>query len=209
MEDKKAKNFATAHLECSAALKMRVLEECLVDIAAAANLIAVAFRNGGKLMLCGNGGSAADCQHTAGEFVSLLNKDYHRRPALPAIALTTDSSFLTAYANDFGYEGVFCRQLEALAVPGDVLLGISTSGNSPSIVRAVEYARDNGIEVITLTGAKGVMTNMADIGIAVPSDNTQHIQEAHLAIEHIVCGLVEQELFPDTAVPRTVPAHED
>ena len=120
------------HLIASAEVKLRTGELCAEPILAAADLVAGAFRGGGKLLLCGNGGSAADCQHMAAEFTSRLSADFVR-PALPAIAMTTDTSFLTAYANDFDFEGVFARQVEALSKPGDVLLGISTSGNSKNV----------------------------------------------------------------------------
>jgi phosphoheptose isomerase len=166
----------------------------------AAGLIADAFRSGGKVLLCGNGGSAADCQHVAAEFVSILRRDFER-PGLPAIALTTDTSFLTAYANDFGYEGVFARQVEALGKAGDLLVGISTSGNSPNVIRAVESALRIGMRTIALTGLGGRLPAMADVAVSVPSADTQHIQEAHLAIEHIICELVERHLFQRNAAP--------
>ena len=130
----------------------------------------------------------------AAEFVSRLTKDFER-PGLPAIALTTDTSFLTAYANDVGFEGVFARQVQTLGKPGDVLIGISTSGNSPNVIRAVEAALAANIHTIALTGSGGRLAEIGDVVISVPSANTQHIQEAHLAIEHIVCDLVERCLF--------------
>src|SRR6266513_3169339 len=183
-----------AYLRESADTKRRSAEACDESIVAAADLVAQAFRGGGKVLLCGNGGSAADCQHMATEFVSRLTKSFER-PGLPAIALTTDSSFLTAYANDCGFDGVFERQVQALGRPGDVVLGISTSGNSPNVVRAVRRARSAGLRSIVLTGAGGLLGSLADVAIAVPSTDTQHIQEAHLAIEHLICWLVERELF--------------
>jgi D-sedoheptulose 7-phosphate isomerase len=146
------------------------------------------------VLLCGNGGSAADCQHKATELVSRLTKDLER-PALPAIALTTDTSFLTAFANDYGYEGVFERQVQALGKPSDLLIGISTSGNSANVIRAVAAAQAAAMHTIVLTGNSGRLAGMATIAIAVPSANTQHIQEAHLAIEHLLCELVERALF--------------
>jgi len=185
---------ARTHLLASIEVKRHVLENCLPQILAAADLITEAFRATGKLLLCGNGGSAADCQHMAAEFVSRLTKDFER-PALPAIALTTDTSFLTAYANDLDFQGIFARQIEALGKPGDVLLGISTSGGSLNVIRAVEAARQQNLKTVTLTGNSGTLARMADVGIAVPSSNTQHIQESHLAIEHILCDLVERTLF--------------
>jgi D-sedoheptulose 7-phosphate isomerase len=183
-----------AHLIESAEVKRQVSETCIDSILAAASLIADTFLSGGKLLLCGNGGSAADCQHMATEFVSQLTKDFER-PGLPAIALTTDTSFLTAFSNDRGFEGVFARQVQALGKPGDVLIAISTSGNSVNVIRAVEAAQAANMHTIALTGGGGCLAGIAEIDVSVPSTNTQHIQEAHLTIEHIICGLVELQLF--------------
>ena len=183
-----------SYLAESAEVKRLTADACAEAIAMAAGVIEDAFRAGGKLLICGNGGSAADCQHMAAEFVSRLTKDFER-PGLPAIALTTDTSFLTAYANDCGFDGVFARQVQALGRAGDVLLGISTSGNSPNVIQAVELARDLGLRTVSLTGAGGRLAKLADVAIAVPSEDTQHIQEAHLAVEHLVCMLVEGALF--------------
>jgi phosphoheptose isomerase len=171
-----------------------VMERCTPAIVNAAQLVAAAFRDGHKLLLCGNGGSAADCQHVAAEFVSRLSKQVQRR-ALPAIALTTDTSFLTAFANDCGYEGVFERQVEALGSAGDILLGISTSGGSQNVVRAFHLAKTKGMKSIALMGDGGVLRDLADVAIEVPSVHTQYIQESHLSIEHLICELVERELF--------------
>jgi D-sedoheptulose 7-phosphate isomerase len=132
----------------------------------------------------------------AAEFVSRLTKEVQRR-ALPAIALTTDTSFLTAFANDCGYEGVFERQVEALGERGDVLLGISTSGSSKNVVQAMKLAKQKGLKCIALMGEGGVMKELADVAIAVPSSQTQYIQESHLSIEHLICELVERELFSE------------
>ncbi len=183
-----------AHLLESAEIKHQIAEKCVDSILAAADLIAEVFRSGGNVLLCGNGGSAADCQHMAAEFVSRLTMDFDR-PGLPAIALTTDTSFLTAFANDFGFEGVFARQVQTLGNPGDVLIGISTSGNSSNVIRAVEAARAANMHTLVLTGSGGRLAGMANVAISVPSANTQYIQEAHLAIEHILCSLVERYLF--------------
>jgi D-sedoheptulose 7-phosphate isomerase len=188
------------HLLQSAELKRQTAASCAGSIAKAADLIAKVYLSGRKLLLCGNGGSAADCQHMAAEFVSRLSKDLDRR-ALPAIALTTDTSFLTAFSNDCGFEGIFERQIEALGSAGDVLICISTSGNSPNVLRAIEAARKKDMHTITLTGNGGRLSAMADIAIAVPSSDTQYIQEAHLAVEHIVCELVEFVLFREPGVP--------
>lgn len=159
----------------------------------AAHATAAALKAGRKLMVAGNGGSAADAQHLVAEFVSRLVQD---RPAMRAVALTTDTSILTAVGNDYGYEKVFARQLEAIGQPGDIFLGISTSGNSPNILRALEYSRQAGIVTFGLTGrGGGKMTPLCDFAIRIPSDVTMHIQEAHLALEHIFCMLVEKIYF--------------
>jgi len=183
-----------SHLLQSAEIKRQTAASCAHSIAEAAEVIAGAFLSSGKRLLCGNGGSAADCQHMAAELVNRFSKDLDRR-ALPAIALTTDTSFLTAFGNDCGFEGIFERQVEALGSPGDVLIAISTSGNSPNVIRAVEAARKRSMGTIALTGNGGRLTTMADAVIAVPSADTQYIQEAHLAVEHILCELVEFALF--------------
>ena len=184
----------TSALKQSAEVKLMVAESCGREILAAADAISACFRADGKLLLCGNGGSAADCQHMASEFVSRLNIAVDR-PGLPAIALTTDSSFLTAFANDCGFEGIFERQVQALGRPEDVLLVISTSGNSRNVVLAVEQAQALGMKSIGLLGRGGQLLGMCDVAIAVPDDSTQRVQEAHLAIEHVICDLVEIELF--------------
>ena len=178
----------------SAQVTAAAATRCLPDILGAARIIAASMRAGGKLLLCGNGGSAADCQHLATEFVSRLTKDFER-PALAAIALTTDTSFLTAFANDCGFAGIFERQVEALGRRGDVLLGISTSGNSNNVVLAVEAAKARGLETITLCGEGGMLAHISSCNIAVPSRYTPQIQVAHLAIEHVLCDVVERMLF--------------
>lgn len=185
------------HFDESAAVKRETFARSGPAILAAADLVSAAFRNGGKLLICGNGGSAADAQHMAAEFTSRLTMDF-ARPGLPAIALTTDTSFLTAYANDFDFEGVFARQVQALGKPGDVLLGISTSGNSKNVVKAVEEAKRTGMKTIVLTGQGGKLPGLADVAIPVPSTKTQYVQESHLAIEHVICHVVERAVFgPD------------
>lgn len=183
-----------AHLEASAAVTLKAAAECAPAIARGADLIVESLSVGGKLLLCGNGGSAANCQHLAAEFVNVLDRG-RPRPPLAAIALTTDTSLLTAIANDRGFEEVFERQVEALGRPGDVLLGITTGGKSPSVLRALRQARRQGLVTIALTGAGGnEVAALADVAVLVPSDNTQHIQEAHLAIGHLLCALVEQRI---------------
>jgi D-sedoheptulose 7-phosphate isomerase len=194
LTDSDAAQLLRTHLRESIATKQRVLETCERPILAAAAAIASSLRRGGKLLLCGNGGSAADCQHIAGELVSVLTQDFPR-PALAAIALTTDSSILTANANDFGYGGVFERQVQALGRQGDVLLGISTSGNSENVLRAMACCRALGMRGIALTGATGgKLAAAADLAICVPDTNVQHIQEAHTTIGHILCAIVERSV---------------
>jgi D-sedoheptulose 7-phosphate isomerase len=183
-----------AYLTASAEIQRQVALECAPSILAVVKLVTDAFRSGGKALLCGNGGSAADCQHMATEFVSRLSKDFER-PALPAIALTTDTSILTAIGNDSGFDGVFERQIRALGKRGDVLIAISTSGNSVNVLRAVQAARESGIKVVGLQGEGGALTELADCSIVIPSRDTQHIQEALLCVEHILCHLVEETLF--------------
>jgi D-sedoheptulose 7-phosphate isomerase len=182
------------HLHETAELAERTARACSSEILQAAELITQAFRRGGKVLLCGNGGSAADCQHMAAEFVGRLTKNLER-PGLPALALTTDTSLLTAQANDAGFDGVFERQVRALGRRGDVLVAISTSGESRNLLRAAAAARKQGLSVLTLTGAGGKLRRLATVAVVVPATDTQHIQELHIAIEHIVCGLVEQKLF--------------
>ena len=173
-------------------------EELHGVLVAAARETAKSLKSGHKLMVAGNGGSAADSQHLVAEFVSRLVKD---RPALRAVALTTDTSILTAVGNDYGYECTFARQIEALGQAGDVFLAISTSGNSPNIVRALELAHSTGIVTIGLTGANGGhMVELCDFCLRMPSNQTMKIQEAHLALEHIFCLLVEQIYFSEQVI---------
>lgn len=183
-----------AYLSESAAVLIEVGGACGAAIEQAAEVLVRSFRGGGKLLLCGNGGSAADCQHMATELVSRFSPKLDR-PGLPAIALTTDTSFLTAFSNDCGYEGVFERQLRTLGRGGDTLLAISTSGNSPNVLAAARAARELGISVIALTGPGGALQAEADVVVAIPSSDTQKIQQAHLAVEHLLCGFIETALF--------------
>jgi D-sedoheptulose 7-phosphate isomerase len=180
------------HMQTSAQVKLAVAESCSEAAMQAAEAIAQCLKQGGKLLLCGNGGSAGDAQHLAAEFVATLD---HQRPraGLAALALTTDTSFITAYSNDFGFEGIFERQLQALGQSGDVVIGISTSGNSANVNKAMAYARANQITTIAMTGAGGGnLASHADIMIAVPSTNTMHIQESHIALGHAITHMVEQ-----------------
>ncbi|HOU24609.1 MAG TPA: D-sedoheptulose 7-phosphate isomerase [Anaerolineae bacterium] len=177
----------------SAAVKQQTAELCAQDIARAASVVADTFRRGGKMLLCGNGGSAADAQHIAGELVAKLARE---RPALAAIALTVNSSLLTALVNDGDPECVFARQVEALGQRGDVLFAISTSGNSANVNQAARVAREKGLQVIALTGkGGGQLASLADVSVVIPSENTQRIQEGHIAVGHILCDLVEVALF--------------
>ena len=185
------------YLQESARIKALVADACHESILESALIIIHAFQAGAKVLLCGNGGSAADCQHFATELVSRLSSDIKRR-ALPALALTTDTSFLTAYSNDAEFDGIFERQVEAFGKPGDVLIAISTSGNSKNVIRAVEQANKLDMVTISLTGQKGVLKDITDSNIMIPSENTQFIQESHLAIEHVICYLVEDALFRQT-----------
>ncbi len=187
------KEIINRELAESIEVKKAVAGQLTENILDAANKVIASYHASGKVLLIGNGGSAADAQHIATELVGRFQTE---RKALPAIALTTDSSVLTALANDYGYDTVFSRQLEALGKAGDVLIAITTSGISPNIVKAIETARSIGITVIALTGeGGGNVSNKADISIEVPSANTQRVQEAHITIGHIICHLVEKELF--------------
>ena len=189
------RDIVIKQLEESAATKTAVARTLPDRIVDAAHIIIAAFNAGGKALLIGNGGSAADAQHIATELVGRFGKE---RDALPAIALTTDTSLLTAVANDCGYETVFSRQIEALAGNNDVLIAITTSGISPNILKAVTLAKTRGVSIIGLTGKSGgQLKDLADIAIMVPSENTPRIQEAHITIGHILCHLVENALFPD------------
>jgi D-sedoheptulose 7-phosphate isomerase len=173
-------------------------------IAEAAAVITRCLREGGKLVAFGNGGSAADAQHIAAEFVGRYRAE---RKALAAVALTTDSSSLTAIGNDFGFEEIFSRQLEAVGKPGDVVLAISTSGNSPNVLRALTVAKQLGLFTIGLTGRTGgKMRELVDICLCVPSDSTPRIQEAHMLIIHILSGIVENAFMAASDAPGPVTA---
>lgn len=180
-------------LQESARIKEEVAAKLAPRVAEVARLIIESLKSGGKIILFGNGGSAADAQHFACEMVGRYLKE---RSAIPAIALTTDSSVITALSNDYGYEKSFSRQIEALASPGDIVVAISTSGKSPNVLAAVETARDKGCRVAGLTGEEGgELAQAVDVSIQVPSRETPRIQEAHVTIIHIICRLVEENLF--------------
>lgn len=187
--------FITDSLTESSETKLKILKSCSGDILEAVDLLVYAYKKGKKLLLCGNGGSAADCQHIATELMIRLSH-HIQRPALPAIALTTDTSNLTAGGNDIGYENVFARNVEGLGNEGDVLLAISTSGNSPNVIKAVDMAHTKGLKVIGfLGGSGGKLKSLVDIPVVIPSTNTQRIQEGHITVAHILCELTEEELY--------------
>ena len=187
--------FISDSLKESSDTKLRILEQCLPDISKAVDIIIKAFNSKKKVLLCGNGGSAADAQHLATEFVIRLSHNI-KRPGLPAIALTTDSSMLTAGANDLGYDNVFTRSIETLGNEGDVLIGISTSGNSNSVNYAFQKARKMKLTTIGFLGKNGGKSKeLVDLAIIVPSDDAQRIQEGHITIGHIIFQEVEQEMF--------------
>jgi D-sedoheptulose 7-phosphate isomerase len=182
-------------LQDSIVVKQQLLadETMLVNIADVAQHAIDALRAGNKIILAGNGGSASDAQHIAAELVGRFEQD---RPGLPAMALTTNASQLTALSNDYGYEAVFSRQLQALGRAGDVFFGLSTSGNSANVVNAVEVAREQELITVGMTGnSGGRLESLCDVCIQVPSANTARIQEAHITIGHILCAQIEQALF--------------
>lgn len=179
-----------ANVEASLQIHSRLISECLLAMTAAADALVSAYRAGHKALFFGNGGSAADAQHLAAEFVGRFLLE---RSPLPALALNANSSAVTAIGNDYGYDQVFARQLQALAAPGDVAVGISTSGNSPSVVQAIVCARRLGLFTIGFTGASGgLLRNLADVLIAAPSQDTPRIQECHILFGHALCDAVER-----------------
>ncbi len=188
------KKFISDQLEESAETKKQTIESCTTSVLKAVDLILGSIRNRGKVILCGNGGSAADAQHLAAEMVIRLSHDIER-PGLPALSMTTDSSILTAGGNDIGFDNIFARQVEALGNPEDVLLVISTSGNSKNILKALEMAKEKNIKSIGLLGGTGgKCKNQVTIPIVVPSSNTQRIQETHITLGHIIIEIVERDL---------------
>jgi D-sedoheptulose 7-phosphate isomerase len=175
-------------------VKQRAADQMLDDIVRAAEMMIQTLRAGGKIAFCGNGGSAADAQHLAGELVGRFRRE---RPALAAIALTTDTSILTAIGNDYGFERVYERQVEALLRPGDLLIAISTSGEAENVDKAVERALEIGVRCIGMTGASGgKLANGVELCLKVPSEETPRVQETHITIGHILCDLVEAEFTP-------------
>jgi D-sedoheptulose 7-phosphate isomerase len=188
------KQFISDQLIESAETKKNTIDACTKSILKSVDLILGSIRNRGKVMICGNGGSAADAQHLAAEMVIRLSHDIER-PGLPAIALTTDTSILTAGGNDIGFDNIFARQVEALGNPEDVLLVITTSGNSKNILKALEMAKEKNIKSIGLLGGKGgKCKDEVTIPIIIPSSNTQRIQETHITLGHIIIEIVERDL---------------
>ena len=181
-------------IEENISINQIIIDECIDSIEVAANFMITAISSGKKILWCGNGGSAADAQHLATELMGGMG-NHDRRP-IPSIALTTDTSFLTAWSNDTEFESVFSRQIQGIGELDDILVGISTSGNSENIVAAVKQAKYKGLKTILLTGKTGgKMSSLADVTINVPSQNTQRIQESHIMIGQILCGLIEDNLM--------------
>jgi D-sedoheptulose 7-phosphate isomerase len=187
-------DIVTAILEDSIRVKRAAVESNREKIRQVAGLLGECLSSGCKVMIFGNGGSAADSQHIAAEFV---NRFLIERPPLAALALTTDSSVLSSIGNDYHFDEVFAKQLRALGRQGDIAWGLSTSGNSPNVVKALECARDQGLKTVGMTGRGGRLAALADIVLTVDSDVTARIQETHITIGHIICELVERLLFPD------------
>jgi len=186
-------NIISKRFKESGEVKARFLKENLSKMLEVIKLVSQSFEGGSKLLLFGNGGSAADAQHIAAEFVNRYIID---RPPLPAIALTTDTSILTSVSNDSSFNEVFSKQIKALGKEGDVAVGISTSGNSQNMVKAFEVAKEMGIKTVALTGNDGgTMAKIADVSLVVPSGSTPRIQETHILIGHILCEMVEHQLF--------------
>jgi D-sedoheptulose 7-phosphate isomerase len=187
--------FIISHLSESIAVKQKVIQSCTESIIQSVEILTNSLKTGHKVLICGNGGSAADAQHIAAEFVIRLSHNLDR-PAIPVMALTTDSSILTAGGNDIGFTNVFARQVEAFGKRDDVLFVISTSGNSENIVKAIGQAKSEEMQVVALLGKKGgLVKDISDFSIIVPSENTQHIQESHITIGHIICEAVEKNLY--------------
>ena len=182
-------NHLIAHIQVATDSRIELMR----TIPKMATLISGAFKSGNKLLICGNGGSAADSQHIAAEFVSAFSRNISR-PGWPAIALTVDSSILTAYSNDFGFEGIFSRQVEALGLKNDILLVLSTSGNSKNCLVAVEQAKNLGMITLGFCGIDGDLKSMVDVCLSVESRNTQHIQEIHQLAYHSLVELVETQM---------------
>lgn len=188
------KNIILNILEDSLATTRHSIENNLQSIVMAAEMLASCITKGNKVLLFGNGGSAADAQHLAAEFV---NRFQIERPPLSAVALTTDTSILTSIANDYDFEDIFSKQIEALGKPGDIAWGISTSGNSANVIKAIKSARKIGMRTMGMTGRGGKLTGCTDLVFAIASNTTARIQESHITLGHILCDLLERKLYPD------------
>ena len=190
LTNKVMRDSIKSDIQESIKVKNDLIEKSIDDIEKAAKLIIRCVLNGGKVLWCGNGGSAADAQHLSTEFMGGMT-DHNRRP-IPSIALTTDTSFITAWSNDTDFESVFSRQIQGIGLEGDVLVAISTSGKSPNVISAIKQAKYKRINTILFTGNSGSLsTEMSDVVVGVPSNDTQRIQESHIMIGQIICGLVE------------------
>jgi len=190
-------SYIKGQIKASADTKMKILEDekLLSTIENVAKACVNVYKNKKKTLIAGNGGSAADAQHFAAELVGRYGFD---RPSLPSLALTTDTSNLTALGNDYGYDKVFSRQMEGMGQEGDLFIGISTSGNSQNVINAFESAKQMGITTVALVGRDGgKMANIADFTIIIPSNDTPRIQESHLLVEHMICDIIEKEIFAD------------
>ena len=184
----------TEQIQSAIEIKSRVLQQMPGEIAAAAEILIASLQNGGAVALCGNGGSAADCQHLSGELVGRFRRE---RRAIRAFALTVDTSVITAIANDYAYDDVFARQVEGLLRPGDVLVAISTSGQAENCLRAVDRAREMGVHTIAMTGESGGrLKDRVDLCLCVPANDTARVQEVHILIGHILCDIIETALMP-------------
>ena len=175
-------------------VKEAIINNCMEEIIAASEMMIDSIKNGGKILWCGNGGSAADAQHLATELMGGMTS--HERKPIPSIALTTDTSFLTAWSNDTDFESIFSRQIQGLGKRSDVLVGISTSGNSENVIAAVRQAKYKKLKTIIFTGAEGGrISGLSDITVYIPSKNTQRIQEGHIMVGQVICGLIEEEFL--------------
>lgn len=188
-------SYIKNYIQSSIDVKQHVLNDTVLldTVAEVVEKCTHALKSGNKILLAGNGGSAADAQHIAAEFVSRF---FYDRPGLPAMALTTDTSILTAIGNDYGYDKVFARQIQAMGNPGDVFIGITTSGNSTNVIKAIEEANQKGLFTIGLCGNKGAILELANLSLSIPNHVTPYIQECHIMLGHIICAMIERNIFP-------------
>ena len=188
-------SYIKDYIQSSIAVKQSVLNDTalLNTVAQVVEKCTLALNSGNKILIAGNGGSAADAQHIAAEFVSRF---FYDRPGLPAMALTTDTSILTAIGNDYGYDKVFSRQIQAMGNPGDIFIGITTSGNSVNVIKAIEEAKNKGLFTVGLCGNKGSIIELAEVCLPVPNAVTPYIQECHIMLGHIICAMIEKNIFP-------------